>query len=154
MNCSKNNFSSRKSNFFEISSTFFLVNSKFHISKFIFEILCLDPAVLVKSHEKIPKIIFEHFLLHRILLLRVFRPTVHSSVRNQFTVTVRTCVQFSSKSSVQFNKSSQFKFSQSESSQFSSVQFSSVQSRITRFYSNNPACDCGITVCIRSTLQL
>ena len=45
---------------------------------------------------------------------------------------VHTRGQFSSESSFQFNKSLQFKFNQSERSQFSSVQFSSVQSRITR----------------------
>ena len=53
--------------------------------------------------------------------------TVHSSVQHQFTVTVHTRGQFSSKSSVQFDRSLHFKFNQSESShavQFSSVQFS------------------------------
>jgi len=101
VNCPKNNFSSRKSNFFEISSTFILVNSKFHISKFIFEILCLDPAVLVKSHEKSPKSFFSIFFSTEYYFYVFFD--------QQFTVQSETSSQYHGNSS--HMRAVQFKFS-------------------------------------------
>ena len=68
-------------------------------SPFLFPNTCVSSMILEQGHKlKNKEVRSQH--KQDILLLRVFRPIVHNSVRHKFTTTVRTCVQCSS---VQFS---------------------------------------------------